>query len=121
MDYVGGGVTHCLCQQCKCVLGAYQRCWVRRQMMNKPNQKMAITRAGTKVVKNAERDVEPPMPRPSATSELDEDAFPRDEPTLGSLFGSYVGKIRHWPSVSAFIYKSSGIKRMAYQKILSLE
>lgn len=60
--------------------------------MNKPNQKIAITRAGTSVVKNAERDVEPPMPRLSATSELDDDAFPRDEPTLGSLFGSYVGK-----------------------------
>lgn len=58
-------------------------------MMNKPNQKIAITRAGTKVVKNAERDVEPPMPRLSATSELEDDAFPRDEPTLVSLLGSY--------------------------------
>jgi len=57
--------------------------------MNKPNQNIAMKRAGTKVVKNAERDVEPPIPRLSATSELEDDAFPRAEPTLVSLLGSY--------------------------------
>lgn len=84
----GSQFTYCVCQQGRCVLGAYHRCWLRRQMMNNPNQKAAITRAGTRVVRNAESDVEPPIPRSPATSELPEDAFPRDEPTFGSLLGS---------------------------------
>lgn len=61
--------------------------------MNKPNQKAAITRAGTSVVRNALIDVEPPIPSPPATSELEELESPRDEPTFGSLLGSCLFKI----------------------------
>lgn len=85
--------TYCSCQQGRCVLGAYHRCWVRRHIKNNPNQNAAMTRAGTSVVTNAPRDVPPPMPRLSATSELEEEASPRDEPTLGSLLGSWIPSI----------------------------
>lgn len=81
--------------------------------MNKPNQKTAITRAGTSVVRNALSDVEPPIPSPSATSELEELESPRDEPTFGSLLGSCLFKI------SAVINKRGSYHR--YQRVLPFD
>lgn len=58
-------------------------------MRNKPNQKPAITKAGSRVDTRAESDVEPPPVNPSTISPDVELALPREEPILGSLFGSY--------------------------------
>lgn len=57
-------------------------------MRNKPNQKPAITKAGSRVDTSAESDVEPPPVNPSITSPDVELALPREEPILGSLLGS---------------------------------
>lgn len=58
--------------------------------MNRPNQNTAMTRAGTRVDTSAEPDVEPPpTPKLPNTSDVVLEAFPREEPMLGSLFGSY--------------------------------
>lgn len=54
--------------------------------MNKPNQKQAITKAGHSVDSKADSDVDVPTSPPISWDESD-DAFPREEPTLGSLFG----------------------------------
>jgi hypothetical protein len=58
-------------------------------MMKSPNQKTAMTSAGHSVDSNAESDVEFPTPRPLARSEDADCALPREEPMLGSLFGSF--------------------------------
>ena len=58
-------------------------------MRNKPNQKPAITKAGSRVDTSAESDVEPPPVKPLTTSPDAELALPREEPILGSLLGSY--------------------------------
>jgi hypothetical protein len=55
--------------------------------MNKPNQKNAITKAGHNVETRADAEVElPPVSPPINCDEVD-DAFPRAEPTFGSLPG----------------------------------
>lgn len=81
------GRTYCVCQHGRCVLGAYHRIWVRRQIKNRPNQNVASTSAGTRVVTNADSDVEPPPPNAEMTSEAAVEALPRASPTLGSLAG----------------------------------
>lgn len=79
--------TYCSCRLGKWDRGAYHRCWVRLQIRNKPNQNAAMTSAGTSVVSNAEADVELLAPNSERTLLDDDEAFPRLEPTLGSLFG----------------------------------
>lgn len=81
------GGTYCVCQHGRCVLGAYHRIWVRRQIKNRPNQNVASTSAGTRVVTNADSDVEPPPPNAEMTSEAAVEALPRASPMLGSLAG----------------------------------
>lgn len=56
--------------------------------MKRPNQKPAITKAGSNVDTKAESDVEPPPVNPSTASPVVELALPREEPMLGSLLGS---------------------------------
>jgi hypothetical protein len=56
-------------------------------MRNKPNQKPAITSAGSRVDTRAESDVELLPVKPSTTSPDVELALPREEPILGSLLG----------------------------------
>lgn len=55
-----------------------------------------MTKAGASVDINAELDVEPPPVSPSTTSPDVDEALPRDDPTLGSLLGS-------WPTSVAFL------------------
>lgn len=56
--------------------------------MNRPNQNVAITRAGSRVDSSAETDVEFPTPRPLITSDAVLDGFHRAESMLGSSFWS---------------------------------
>lgn len=52
-----------------------------------------MTNAGRSVVKSAESDVESLTPRFLIASEVFDDALPRAEPILGSLFGSYIVRV----------------------------
>lgn len=70
-----------------------------------------MTNAGRSVVTSAESEVDSLTPRLAIASEVIEDAFPREEPMLGSLFGFYI------LSVNTVRYEFPS--RDTYEKILS--
>lgn len=57
--------------------------------MNKVNQKIATTKAGNKVDTKADAEVELLAPTSPSSCDEVEVAFPRADPTLGSLLGSW--------------------------------
>jgi hypothetical protein len=57
--------------------------------MNSENQSIARTRAGTKVVRSAEAEVEEPTPRSPRTPCVVDWLFASEEPMFGSLLWFY--------------------------------